>query len=319
MKLRNLHSLVTIAVAVCLPATAQTVTVFSNFGPGMTFNTTSGNWVGNTNYAGNQVVAQQFVPTSTVDFSAAILALSEWVPGVMHTAHVYLMTDAGGVPAAILEQIDVAVTNAVNTSTVTAVSALRPILSAGTPCWLVVTATRTAGQENAQLMWYANSIGELQDTPMSKVCQTFGGTCTPTGPWTPTNNIMRTAFRIDGTASATPKYNVSLLYDQTKAVRTGSTVPIKLQLYDSAGNNVSSPDLNLRATSITLATTATSGAVEDAGNANPDSDFRFDQALGTTGGYIFNLSTKGFSTGTYKVNFTVAGDTTAYAAPFQVK
>jgi hypothetical protein len=54
--------------------------------------------------------------------------------------------------------------------------------------------------------------------------------------------------------------------------------------------------------------TSASGAVENAGNSNPDNDFRFDATLGSTGGYIFNLKTTGLSTGTYKVNFTVAGD-----------
>ena len=315
----NVRNLFTMAVMACLPAAAQTVTVFSNFGAGMTFNTTTGNWAGNTNYTGNQIVAQQFVPNSTVNFSAAFLALSEWLPGVTHTAHVYLMTDAAGQPAGVLEQVDVAVMAAVNTSTITATSALRPLLSAGTPYWIVVAATRTAGPENAQLMWYGNSIGEPQDTPLSRLCQTSGGTCTPTGPWTPTSNVIRTAFRIDGTVAATARYNVCLLYDQTKAVRAGSTIPIKLQLCNSDGINLSSQSLSLHATTITLATTATSGIVEDAGNANPDNDFRFDAALGTPGGYIFNVSTKGFSTGTYKLNFIVTGDTTVYAAPFQVK
>jgi hypothetical protein len=35
--------------------------------------------------------------------------------------------------------------------------------------------------------------------------------------------------------------------------------------------------------------TSTSGGVENAGNSNPDNDFRFDATLGSTGGYIFNL------------------------------
>ena len=65
--------------------------------------------------------------------------------------------------------------------------------------------------------------------------------------------------------------------------------------------------------------TSTSSAVEDSGNSNPDSDFRFDATLGSTGGYIFNLKTTGLSTGTYKVNFTVTGDTFVYATNFEVK
>lgn len=62
-----------------------------------------------------------------------------------------------------------------------------------------------------------------------------------------------------------------------------------------------------------------SGVVQDSGNANPDNDFRFDSSLGGTGGYIFNLSTVGLTTGTYKINFNVSGDPSLYSAPFQVK
>jgi hypothetical protein len=59
--------------------------------------------------------------------------------------------------------------------------------------------------------------------------------------------------------------------------------------------------------------------LQDAGNANPDNDFRFDPTLGGTGGYIFNLKTTGLSTGTYNVSFTVSGDPVAHAVQFQVK
>ena len=69
----------------------------------------------------------------------------------------------------------------------------------------------------------------------------------------------------------------------------------------------------------TQVSSSISGAVEDSGNANPDNDFRFDSTLGGTGGYIFNLSTKGLATGTYNLNFTVTGDSAAHAATFQVK
>jgi hypothetical protein len=70
---------------------------------------------------------------------------------------------------------------------------------------------------------------------------------------------------------------------------------------------------------VTQVSTSVSGQVEASGNANPDSDFRFDSTLGSTGGYIFNLSTKDLTTGTYNLNFTVSGDSFTYVAPFQVK
>jgi hypothetical protein len=116
-----------------------------------------------------------------------------------------------------------------------------------------------------------------------------------------------------------PRYSVCLLYDPAKAVHSGATIPIKLQLCDSSGNDLSSSSITVHAISVTQISTSTSGAVENAGNSNPDNDFRFDATLGSTGGYIFNLKTTGLSTGTYKVNFMVTGDSFVYAANFQVK
>jgi hypothetical protein len=114
-------------------------------------------------------------------------------------------------------------------------------------------------------------------------------------------------------------YHTCLLYDPTKAVKSGSTLPIKLQLCDAGGSNESSAAITLHAISITPISTSISGSVEDPGNANPDSDFRYDSTLGGTGGYIFNLKTTGLTTGTYTLNFTVSGDPTQYSTAFQVK
>ena len=109
------------------------------------------------------------------------------------------------------------------------------------------------------------------------------------------------------------------LYDPTKAVRSVATIPIKLQLCDGSGNNLSTSSITLHAVSTTKISNSTSGQVLDAGNANPDNDFRLDVSLGNTGGYIFNLKTTGLDTGTYTLNFTVTGDTFIYSTLFEVK
>ncbi|MBK5294234.1 MAG: PxKF domain-containing protein [Acidobacteriia bacterium] len=120
-------------------------------------------------------------------------------------------------------------------------------------------------------------------------------------------------------AGQTPLYNICLLYDPTKAVKSGSTIPIKLQLCDGTGNNRSGANIAVHAISLTRVSDSSLGDVQDSGNANPDNDFHFDSALGGTGGYIFNLSTKGLAAGTYKLTFTVTGDSLSYAVQFQVK
>ena len=87
----------------------------------------------------------------------------------------------------------------------------------------------------------------------------------------------------------------------------------------AGGNDLSSSAITLHATSVTQLSTSASGSVQNAGNANPNNDFRFDPTLGPTGGYIYNLKTTGLSTGMYNLNFTANGDSFMYAAPFQVK
>ena len=55
---------------------------------------------------------------------------------------------------------------------------------------------------------------------------------------------------------------------------------------------------------------------EDSGNANPDLDFRYSEDLE---GYIFNLSTKNLTQGSYVLRLTVDGNPILYLAPFKVR
>lgn len=118
-----------------------------------------------------------------------------------------------------------------------------------------------------------------------------------------------------------PRYNIVALYDQTKAVKSGATVPIKIEVCDASGNNISSSTLTVHATGVAQISASAPGSLEDSGSSNPDNDFRFDSTVGTSpGGYVFNLKTTGDSTGTYQLNFTVAGDPgVTYSVQFQVK
>jgi len=56
------------------------------------------------------------------------------------------------------------------------------------------------------------------------------------------------------------------------------------------------------------------GDSEDAGNANPDFNFRY-----TGGMYMYNLQTKGLATGTYQLGYVVGGDPTVYTVQFQIR
>jgi hypothetical protein len=110
---------------------------------------------------------------------------------------------------------------------------------------------------------------------------------------------------------------IAALFDQTKAFKSGSTIPVKLQLLSEANSNISASTTPLKARNIVRLGTNTTAAVTDAGNANPDFDFRYDASLR---GYIFNLSTKGLASGQYALSFYVGSDHSFfYTAKFEVR
>jgi microsomal dipeptidase-like Zn-dependent dipeptidase len=109
-------------------------------------------------------------------------------------------------------------------------------------------------------------------------------------------------------------FGVCLLYDATKVKNAGSTIPIKLQLCNASGVNVSRPSIALQATTITRISSSVSGIPDDSGNANPDNAFRYDASA-----YIYNLSTRGYLPGTYNLSFTASGDPTTHTVRFQLR
>lgn len=113
-------------------------------------------------------------------------------------------------------------------------------------------------------------------------------------------------------------YGVCPLYDQTRSVKSGATFPIKLYLCGASGSDLSSSAVVVHATGVFLQSTFV-GEPEDAGNSNPDYDFRFDSTLGPAGGYIFNLKTSGLGSGSYSLQFTAGADPNAHAVGFGVK
>ncbi len=117
-----------------------------------------------------------------------------------------------------------------------------------------------------------------------------------------------------GTGTLSVTFNICLLYDPTKAVKSGATYPIKIQLCDINGNNVSSADTVVHAAGVSLISSSTMEDVIASGNANPDDNFRFDD-----GAYIFNLKTRGLSSGTYNLYFAAGNDPILHAVQFQVK
>lgn len=109
-------------------------------------------------------------------------------------------------------------------------------------------------------------------------------------------------------------YGVSPLFDQTKANKSGGTIPVKLELVDVAGVNRSASNIVVTATAVTRLSNNAPGALQDPGNSNPDYNFRF-----TGGQYQYNLKTTGYATGTYRLDFQVTGDPITHSVQFQIK
>jgi hypothetical protein len=135
------------------------------------------------------------------------------------------------------------------------------------------------------------------------------------GPWGYYDNFGS----YTATVTVVPTYSVNPLFDQTKAVKSGSTIPIKLQVLDSNGLNASSSGLVLNAQRLEWISTQTLTEVGYSDNANADTNFRYDSTLGETGGYIYNLQTTGLASGQYRLSFTIGGGSTLYSVEFFVK
>jgi hypothetical protein len=119
------------------------------------------------------------------------------------------------------------------------------------------------------------------------------------------------------TIGYTVSYALCPLYDQGVSHRAGSTIPLKLQVCDANGRNMSAATLAVTAGRLTKRdSTASSVLANDSGNANPDGGFRYDSTLG---GYIYNLSTKGLTSGTWVLTVTVASDPTPHVIQFDVR
>jgi hypothetical protein len=119
-----------------------------------------------------------------------------------------------------------------------------------------------------------------------------------------------------GTLAVT--YGVCAQYDADKAAQSNSTIPVKLQLCNAQGADVSAPSIVVQAVGVTQVSSTAPLQLADAGSANPDFNFRY-TGPGVAGGYIFNLSTKGYATGTYLLSFTVTGDPAPHTAQFSVR
>ncbi|HEY6120583.1 MAG TPA: PEP-CTERM sorting domain-containing protein [Pyrinomonadaceae bacterium] len=182
----------------CLVATQQAradSVVFSNFGPGMTFQDTSSRAVNAFTSTIGTVQAARFTSAGNFTFTSAN------VPLIFHQGinqvQVSLATNVNDAPGSILETITLtdAVTNPA--SVLTANSVLHPLLSAGTDYWLILSAPTNV----ASFGWNMTTISDFPNGSNA-----VGNTSRSlTGPWIPLNDsFQRGAFQINGSPVPEP-------------------------------------------------------------------------------------------------------------------
>jgi hypothetical protein len=151
----------------------------------------------------------------------------------------------------------------------------------------------------------------------------------PSGQNIDTASVGNKTFTVNGTDgrgnSSTQSVNYDVAYtvcplsDASRFAKSGSTIPIKLQLCDANGTDVSDASVVVHATGVLMLPSNKSEPLQNAGKSNSANNFRFDSTLGPSGGYIFNLKTKGYSSGSYALQFTAGNDPTVHTLLFMVK
>jgi hypothetical protein len=172
-------------------ARADTVPIFSNFGPGQSFNNVHGNLVGF--FAPpptNTAVAMPFTATQTADLTGATLPL-EWFLGTDFPISVFLDSNNNGAPGTILASLTQQGTIPNLPGLVAFSYTGAPVqVSAGTSYWLA--AVQTDGL-----------IGHSQDgwlgSSMVNTTIDFNLSGSSTGPWSSEGGSIISAFELDGT------------------------------------------------------------------------------------------------------------------------
>jgi hypothetical protein len=109
-------------------------------------------------------------------------------------------------------------------------------------------------------------------------------------------------------------YSIDALYDPSRAKHSGSTIPLKLEISDTAGNNLGSQELAITAVSV-VSQSGNQIPLNWPGNSDPGGMFQFDAR---TGIYQFNVKTSGYASGRYTLYFQVGDDQSLYSLSFAV-
>jgi hypothetical protein len=185
-----------------MSAPALASVIFSNFGPGDSYNTSSGNVVGDGFDGGFYSEGESFTPGQNAAFGSLRIALSEVFPGSQGSSlTINLMADSGNAPGAILETWLTAPGSlgllGNNNSPLVLNSNLNLTLLSGTEYWITASLT---GLGNA-IAWNWNSTGDLN----AQAINDGSGWFSPSG-------LTPGAFQVDSAASTVPEPSTLALF-----------------------------------------------------------------------------------------------------------
>ncbi len=172
-----------------IPALSPAATLlFSNFGPGSSYNISQGNPVGNAFDGNDYAEGDTFILSGNATFNSLSIALSCFAT-CTDSFHVALTRDAGNQPGTALETFTVAPGAlgplGANNPPLVLNSVLDPMLTGGTRYWITVSSDL-----NDSIDWNLNSIGDQSAEAIS----TDGGAT-----WFSPSGNTPGAFAVSGT------------------------------------------------------------------------------------------------------------------------
>jgi hypothetical protein len=182
-------------VSLLLPAVSTANIVYSDFGPGQSYDITVGNFVGNDFVGDNLAEGDTFTPTATTTFGSLDIALS-CVTSCPDSFTVALAQDSGSdSPGTVIESFTGAGASLgalnVNNSPLVFNSVLMPTLTLGTQYWVTV-----ASDLNNTIAWNLNSTGDTSDQAISS----DGGAT-----WFSPSGLTPGAYEVNSPSTATPE------------------------------------------------------------------------------------------------------------------
>jgi len=112
---------------------------------------------------------------------------------------------------------------------------------------------------------------------------------------------------------------IRLMSQENAAVTSGAKIRFKLQLTGTDGKNLSSPVFGVRAVGVSSTQDPAASVTPLSREANPVDAFFFDERIGDSGGYVFELNTTGLEPGSYVLHFQAGKDPQDRTVGFRVK